>query len=196
MKAKIKTAHSLLGAPPTEGLHARVSDVLTALFLVFNEGYPATGPDTDPMRDDLTDEAIRLARLLRALLPADGEMTGLLARIAHPGPACRQGVGRWRARHPVRAGLRAWDVALIAEGHMLVRERLAAGVAPGRHQILAAINAVQMSTRHVRDTDWSQIVVPYDRLVRVDRPRSLPSTGRSQSPNWTARRWHWPPSTD
>ena len=61
-----------------------------------------------------------------------------------------------------------WDAALIAEGHRLVRERLAAGVAPGRYQILAAINAVHTSARDVRDTDWSQIVALYDQLVRLD----------------------------
>jgi RNA polymerase sigma-70 factor, ECF subfamily len=62
----------------------------------------------------------------------------------------------------------AWDAALVAEGHRLVRERLAAGVAPGRYQILAAINAVHTSARDVRDTDWSQVVALYDQLVRLD----------------------------
>ena len=62
----------------------------------------------------------------------------------------------------------AWDAALIAEGRRLVRERLAAGVAPGRYQVLAAINAVHTSAREVRDTDWSQIVALYDQLARLD----------------------------
>jgi RNA polymerase sigma-70 factor (ECF subfamily) len=61
-----------------------------------------------------------------------------------------------------------WDAALVAEGHRLVRGRLAAGVAPGRYQILAAINAVHTSARDVRDTDWSQVVALYDQLVRLD----------------------------
>ena len=61
-----------------------------------------------------------------------------------------------------------WDAALIAEGHRLVRERLAARVAPGRYQILAAISAVHTSARDVRDTDWSQVVALYDQLVRID----------------------------
>jgi RNA polymerase sigma-70 factor (ECF subfamily) len=64
---------------------------------------------------------------------------------------------------------RAWDAALIAEGHRLVRERLAAGVAPGRYQILAAINAVHTAASDARDTDWSQVVALYDQLVRLDR---------------------------
>jgi RNA polymerase sigma-70 factor (ECF subfamily) len=61
-----------------------------------------------------------------------------------------------------------WDAAMIAEGQGLVRERLAAGVAPGRYQILAAISAVHTSARDVRDTDWSQVVALYDQLVRHD----------------------------
>jgi RNA polymerase sigma-70 factor (ECF subfamily) len=89
----------------------------------------------------------------------------------------------------------AWDAALVAEGHRLVRERLAIGVAPGRYQILAAINAVHTSARDVRDTDWWQVVALYDQLVRLEPRRSSPSTGPSRSPRLTARRWHWRPST-
>jgi RNA polymerase sigma-70 factor, ECF subfamily len=62
----------------------------------------------------------------------------------------------------------AWDAALIAEGHRLVRERRAAGVTPGRYQLLAAINTVHTSARDVRDTDWSRVVALYDQLVRLD----------------------------
>jgi RNA polymerase sigma-70 factor (ECF subfamily) len=66
----------------------------------------------------------------------------------------------------------AWDAALIAEGHALVRERIAAVSAgqghPGRYQILAAINAVHTSARDVRDTDWSQVVALYDQLADID----------------------------
>jgi RNA polymerase sigma-70 factor (ECF subfamily) len=62
----------------------------------------------------------------------------------------------------------AWDSAMIAEGHRLVRERIATGLAPGRYQILAAINAVHTSARDIRDTDWSQILALYDQLARLD----------------------------
>jgi RNA polymerase sigma-70 factor (ECF subfamily) len=65
----------------------------------------------------------------------------------------------------------AWDATLIAEGHRLVRERLAAatdGVAPGRYQIIAAINAVHTSARDMRATDWSQVLALYDQLIRLD----------------------------
>jgi RNA polymerase sigma-70 factor (ECF subfamily) len=139
------------------------------LFLIFNEGYLATGSDTDPVRPDLTAEAIRLTRLVHALMPDDGEVAGLLALMLLT-----------EARRPARVSATgelvplgeqdrgAWDAELIAEGHRLVRERLATGVAPGRYQILAAVNAVHTSARDVRDTDWSRIVALYDQLLRLD----------------------------
>ncbi len=171
-KAKIKVARIPYRVPSAEDLPARVSGVLAVLFLVFNEGYLATGPDTDPVRHELTAEAIRLTRLVRALMPEDGEVAGLLALMLLT-----------EARRTARVSASgelvtldeqdrgAWDSALVAEGHRLVRERLAAsaaGVAPGRYQILAAINAVHTSARDVRDTDWSQVVALYDQLVRLD----------------------------
>ncbi|HEU5429007.1 MAG TPA: DUF6596 domain-containing protein [Actinocrinis sp.] len=168
-KAKIKAARIPYRVPSAEDLPTRVAGVLTVLFLVFNEGYLATGPDTDPVRGELTGEAIRLTRLMRALMPADGEVAGLLALML-----------LIEARRSARISQRgelvalaeqdrgAWDATLIAEGHQLVRERLAAGVAPGRYQILAAINAVHTSARDVRDTDWSQVVALYNQLVRLD----------------------------
>ncbi len=178
-KTKIKAAGIPYRVPAAADLPARVSGVLAVLFLVFNEGYLATGPDTDPVRHDLTAEAIRLTRLIRALLPADGEVAGLLALMLLT-----------EARRPARVASNgelvtldeqdrgAWDPALVAEGHRLVRERLAAGVAPGRYQILAAINAVHTSARDVRDTDWSQVVTLYDQLVRLD-PSPIIALNRS-----------------
>ena len=61
-----------------------------------------------------------------------------------------------------------WDATLIAEGHALVRERLASGEAPGRYQIQAAINAVHTSASDFASTDWWQILALYDQLVRLD----------------------------
>ncbi|SNT49149.1 RNA polymerase sigma-70 factor, ECF subfamily [Streptosporangium subroseum] len=171
-KAKIKAARIPYRVPSAEDLPARVSSVLTVLLLVFNEGYLATGPDTDPLRHDLTAEAIRLTRLIRTLLPDDGEVAGLLALmlLTEARRTARVSAGgELVALDEQDRG--AWDTALIAEGHRLVRERLAAaaaGVAPGRYQILAAINAVHTSARDIRDTDWSQVLALYDQLVRLD----------------------------
>ena len=168
-KAKIAAAGIPYRVPSVRDLPARVSGVLAVLFLVFNEGYLASGPDTDPVRPDLTAEAIRLVRLIRALLPDDGEVAGLLALMLLT-----------EARRPARVsvdgelvplGLQdrdTWDGALIEEGHRLVRARLAAGTPPGRYQLLAAINAVHTDARDVHDTDWSQVVALYDQLVRLD----------------------------
>jgi RNA polymerase sigma-70 factor (ECF subfamily) len=168
-KAKIKTARIPYRVPSAEDLPARVSGVLAVLFLIFNEGYLATGPDTDPVRPDLTAEAIRLTRLVHALLPDDGEVAGLLALMLLTEARRAARVSATGELVPLGEQDRgAWDAALIAEGHQLVRKRLARGVAPGRYQILAAINAVHTSARDVRDTDWSQIVALYDQLLRLD----------------------------
>ena len=168
-KVKIKAARIPYRVPSAADLPARVRGVLEVLYLVFNEGYLATGPGTDPVRHDLTAEAIRLTRLIRVLMPDDGEVAGLLALML-----------LIEARRTARVSARGelvtldeqdrgtWDAALIAEGHRLVRERLATGLAPGRYQILAAINAVHTSAREARDTDWSQVAALYDQLARLD----------------------------
>jgi RNA polymerase sigma-70 factor (ECF subfamily) len=136
------------------------------LFLVFNEGYLATG-DGDPVRAELTGEAIRLTRILRQLLPGEPEVAGLLGLLT---------LIESRRESRVRNGLLVpldeqdrggWDRALIAEGHHLVRECLAVN-RPGRYQILAAVNAVHTDARTARDTDWSQVVALYDQLTRLD----------------------------
>jgi RNA polymerase sigma-70 factor (ECF subfamily) len=168
-KAKIKAARIPFRVPSAEDLPARVSGVLAVLYLVFNEGYLATGPDTDPVRHELTAEAIRLTRLVRALMPEDGEVVGLLAMmilIEARRTARVSASGELVTLDEQDRG--SWDAALIAEGHRLVRERLATGVAPGRYQVLAAINAVHTSARQMRDTDWPQVVALYDQLVRLD----------------------------
>nr|WP_237418361.1 DUF6596 domain-containing protein [Actinomadura rayongensis] len=171
-KAKIKAAGIPYRVPSAADLPGRLSGVLAVLFLVFNEGYLATGPGTDPVRQDLTAEAIRLTRLIRALLPDDGEVAGLLALMLLTEARRTARVSADGELVPLAEQDRgSWDATLIAEGHRLVRERLAAaaaGTAPGRYQILAAINAVHTSARDIRDTDWSQVVALYDQLVRLD----------------------------
>jgi RNA polymerase sigma-70 factor (ECF subfamily) len=171
-KAKIKAAHVPYRVPSAADIRERLAGVLTVVYLVFNEGYLASAGD-DPLRADLTDEAIRLGRLLRTLVPDDGEVTGLLAlmlltdarraaRVSHLGELVTLD----------EQDRSAWNRALIIEGHALVRERIAAVAVgeepPGRYQLLAAINAVHTAAPSARDTDWSQIVALYDRLVALD----------------------------
>ncbi|MBW8730330.1 MAG: RNA polymerase sigma factor [Terrabacter sp.] len=168
-KAKIAAARIPYRVPTAEDLPARVSGVLAVLFLVFNEGYLGSGADTDPIRQDLTSEAIRLARMLRGLLPDDGEVAGLLALMLLTDARRTARVSPRGELVPLDEQDRSvWDRALVAEGHRLVRERLRAGAPPGRYQVMAAINAVHTSARIMHDTDWSQVIALYDQLYRLE----------------------------
>lgn len=168
-KAKIKAAQIPYRVPSRGDLPARVTGVLAVLYLIFNEGYLASDPQRDAIRSDLTSEAIRLTRLVRALMPADGEVAGLLALMLLTEARRAARMSRSGELVPLDQQDRGtWDRGLIAEGHALVRARLASGQAPGRYQILAAINAVHTDARDVRATDWSQIGALYDQLVRLD----------------------------
>ena len=178
-KAKIKAAGIPYRVPSRDDLAARVTGVLTVLFLIFNEGYLTSDPGKEAVRGDLTTEAIRLTRLVRDLMPADGEVAGLLALMLLT--EARRAARVSASGELVTLGEQdrgAWDRELIAEGHALVRARLASGQAPGRYQILAAINAVHTDVRDVRDTDWSQVVALYDQLVGLD-PSPIPALNRA-----------------
>ncbi|MGH3501154.1 MAG: RNA polymerase sigma factor [Nocardioidaceae bacterium] len=171
-KAKIKAAHIPYRVPSAGDIHERLAGVLAVVYLVFNEGYLASTGD-DALRADLTDEAVRLGRLLRILLPDDGEVTGLLALMLLADARRAARVSRTGELVTLDEQDRgAWNRALIIEGHSLVRERIDAvasgGEPPGRYQLLAAINAVHTDAPNARETDWSQIVTLYDRLVALD----------------------------
>lgn len=173
-KGKIKAARIPYRIPASEDLAARVAGVLAVLFLIFNEGYLTSDPDKEAVRGDLTLEAIRLTRLVRALLPADGEVVGLLALMLLT--EARRAARLSPSGELVTLGeqdRRAWDEVLIAEGHALIGQRIAAVATgqerPGRYQILAAINAVHTSAPDVAGTDWSQVVALYDQLAAIDR---------------------------
>jgi RNA polymerase sigma-70 factor (ECF subfamily) len=168
-KEKIKAAGIPYRVPLREDLPGRVAGVLTVLYLIFNEGYLASDPGKEAVRSDLTGEAIRLTRLVRALMPEDGEVVGLLALMLLTEARRAARVSASRELVTLDEQDRgAWNRELIAEGHALVRARLASGEAPGRYQVLAAINAVHTNARDIRDTDWSQVVALYDQLARLD----------------------------
>ncbi|MFI7575483.1 RNA polymerase sigma factor [Micromonospora sp. NPDC049497] len=171
-KAKIKAAHIPYRVPSADDIRERLAGVLAVVYLVFNEGYLASEGD-DPLRVDLTDEAIRLGRLLRTLLPDDGEVAGLLALLLltdarRPARVSRTGELVTLAEQDRGA----WDPTLLAEGNALLRERIeavaAGGDPPGRYQLQAAINAVHTDAPSTRDTDWSTVVALYGRLVQLD----------------------------
>jgi RNA polymerase sigma-70 factor (ECF subfamily) len=165
-KRKIAAARVPYRVPEAVELPERLGGVLTVLFLVFNEGYLASGVGV-PVRAELTGEAIRLTRVLRELLPDEPEVAGLLGLLVLM-EARRAARVRNGQLVPLGEQDRAgWDRALIAEGHDLVRECLAIN-RPGRYQILAAINAVHTDAPTAADTDWSQVVALYDQLTRLD----------------------------
>jgi len=171
-KAKIKAANIPYRVPVADDIRERLAGVLAVVYLVFNEGYLASAGD-DPVRVDLTDEAIRLGRLLRALLPDDGEVTGLLALMLLTDarrPARVSRTGELVTLDEQDRGV--WDRTLLDEGIALMRERVAAvaagGEPPGRYQLQAAINAVHTAAPSAGDTDWPTIVALYGRLVRLD----------------------------
>ena len=165
-KKKIAAAKVPYRVPEAADLPERLGGVLAVLFLVFNEGYLATG-DGDPVRAELTGEAIRLTRVLRQLLPQEPEVAGLLGLLVLT-EARREARVRNGQLVPLGEQDRAgWDRALIAQGHDLVRECLAIN-RPGRYQILAAINAVHTDAPSASDTDWLQVVALYDQLTWLD----------------------------
>jgi RNA polymerase sigma-70 factor (ECF subfamily) len=165
-KKKIAAAHIPFRVPEAEDIAERVDGVLTVVYLVFNEGYLASSAGNS-VRDDLTAEAIRLGRILRALMPEAPEVTGLLALmlITEARRPARFAAGELVPLHEQdRAG---WDQPMIAEGHQLVRQCLAIN-RPGRYQLLAAVNAVHTDARTAADTDWSQIAALYGQLAAID----------------------------
>jgi RNA polymerase sigma-70 factor (ECF subfamily) len=151
--------------PQREDLPGRLGAVLAVVYLVFNEGYLATS-GTDPVRADLTGEAIRLGRLLRELLPDEPEVAGLLALmlLTDARRESRVAGGELVPLHEQDRG--GWDRELVAEGHALVRECLARN-RPGHYQLLAAINAVHTDAPTAADTDWAQVAALYAQLYAV-----------------------------
>jgi RNA polymerase sigma-70 factor (ECF subfamily) len=165
-KRKIAAAGVPYRLPEAADLPERLDGVLTVLFLVFNEGYLSSS-DGDPVRAELTGEAIRLTRILRRLLPGEPEVAGLLALLLLT-EARREARVRNGELVPLHEQDRAgWDRRMVAEGHDLVRECLTVN-RPGRYQLLAAINAVHTDAPAASDTDWSQVVALYDQLARLD----------------------------
>lgn len=171
-KAKIRAAHIPFRVPTDSDVGDRLAAVLAVVYLVFNEGYLA-GEGEALDRPHLADEAVRLGRLLRELLPDDGEVAGLLGLMLLT-----------QARRPARTSVTGqlvtlgeqdrgrWDRTLLAEGHALVDERVrvvvAGGPRPGRYQLQAAVAAVHTSAARAQDTDWRAVLALYDALARLD----------------------------
>jgi RNA polymerase sigma-70 factor (ECF subfamily) len=165
-KRKIREAQIPYRVPGRAELPDRLPAVLQVVYVVFTEAYAASrGPVL--VRPDLAAEAIRLARILRQLLPGDREVTGLLALLLV--------VDARRAARVDQAGdlvllgdqdRSRWDLAAIEEGVRLVEQALPGGH-PGPYALQAAIAALHDEAGSVETTDWPQIVALYDLLLRV-----------------------------
>lgn len=171
-KTKIRVAHVPYRVPTVADIGPRLAAVLAVVFLIFNEGYLA-GSGGEAVRADLSDEAIRLGRLLRTLLPHDDEVAGLLALMLLTDARRAARVSRSGELVTLAEQDRgAWDRELVAEGATLALETwdglTARGAAPGRYLLLAAINALHTDAPSTRDTDWRQVVAVYDRLLVLD----------------------------
>jgi RNA polymerase sigma factor (sigma-70 family) len=165
-KQQIRASGAEFGMPAPAEQRERIDAVLHVLYLIFNEGYTASsGPALH--RAELITEAIRLTRQLRARLPDDGEVAGLLALMLLTDarrPARTRPDGALVALADQDRG--TWDAEAIAEGVALITETLAS--APiGPYQLQAAIAAVHDEAVRFEDTDWSQILGLYELLDRI-----------------------------
>jgi RNA polymerase sigma factor (sigma-70 family) len=165
-KQRIKATGGRFSAPPPQELDDRMRVVLHVLYLIFNEGYTATsGPQLQ--RADLTGEAIRLARMVHALRPEDGEVAGLLALMLLTDARRPARTGPDGDLIPLAAQDRSlWNADAIAEGIGLV-ERTLTTARLGPYQVQAAIAAVHAEALRAEDTDWKQVLSLYHLLQQL-----------------------------
>ena len=165
-KATIRAAGARFSMPPEHVRGARLRVVLHVLYVIFNEGYTATsGPSLQ--RRDLAEEAIRLTRIVHRLLPADGEVAGLLALMLLTESRQAARTGPDGSLFPLAEQDRAlWRGDLIREGTELVAATLPHATL-GPYQLQAAIAAVHAEAPSSDETDWPQVLALYELLERV-----------------------------
>ncbi|MEV0371270.1 sigma-70 family RNA polymerase sigma factor [Streptomyces sp. NPDC050636] len=165
-KRKIAEARIPYRVPSDDALPGRLNGVLSTVYLIFNEGYGAAEGGR-LVRGELCGEAIRLGRLLCALMPDDAEVRGLLALILLHDARRAARVDEHGRYVPLDAQDRSrWDAARIAEGHETLAEALAFRRA-GPYQLQAAIAALHVEAPSAAETDWETIAELYGALGRL-----------------------------
>ena len=166
-KQKIRLAGIPYQVPDREALEPRLRGVLAVIYLVFTEGYAATSGE-DLMRPDLAREAIRLGRLLDALMPQRGEIKGLLAlMLLHDARRTSRQTAGGDIVLLEEQDRALWDHAQIAEGLQLVEDALRMPGRPEAYAVQGAIAALHARAPSYRDTDWPQIAGLYEVLLRI-----------------------------
>jgi len=192
-KSKIRDARIPYQVPDAAQLPERINSVLRVIYLVFNEGYSASSGDL-LTRSELSNEAIRLARLLRELLPDQAEIMGLLAlmllhesrraariktaRDLQAGAQHRELTSEHHELIPLDEQDRSlWNAEQIAEGCALAEKALRTRQF-GAYSLQAAISAVHAEAESSAATDWTQIIGLYDALFRVE-PTAIVALNRA-----------------
>jgi RNA polymerase sigma-70 factor (ECF subfamily) len=165
-KRKIVAAHIPYRMPEGNEVAERLDGVLSVLYLMFNEGYLSRGSEV-AMRRDVAEDALWLAHLVAKLMPDQPEVFGLVALM-------KLTLARSRARFDESGEMvllpdqerTLWDHAAIAEAVELL-ERAGSMGAPGPYQLQAAIAAIHSESKSWEETDWRQIVLLYDALLRL-----------------------------
>src|SRR6202789_1699264 len=166
-RQKIRLAGIPYEVPGREALEPRLRGVLAVIYLVFTEGYAATSGE-DLMRPDLAREAIRLGRLLDALMPQRGEVKGLLAlMLLHDARRAARETAGGDVVLLEEQDRAQWDHGQIADGVRLVEEALRMPGRPESYAVQAAIAALHAQAPNYRDTDWPQIAGLYEVLLRI-----------------------------
>lgn len=181
-KRKIQQSRIPFRVPGPDELAGRLSLVLHVVYLIFTEGYAATGHQ-DLLRCDLVDEAIRLTRILHRLMPGEARVTGLLALLLLTD-----------ARRPARVDSRGmavsledqdrslWDTSMIEEGARLTTQALSQHP-PSSWSVQAAIAAVHDEAPSALQTDWRQVRLLYDELFALT-PTPVVALNRAIAISW------------
>ncbi len=176
-KRKIKDARIPYRVPPDHLLPERVPSVLAVIYLIFNEGYSASAGD-DLIRLELCDEAIRLGRLMRLLMPDEPEVAGLLSLMLLQDSRKAARVGQDGDQVLLEDQDRSlWDREQIQSGIELLEDVLRLR-SPGVYQLQAAIAAIHCEAATPEETDWRQIVLLYNALEAA-QPSPVVSLNRA-----------------